>query len=232
MGLKGFDWKTAKDVWDDMRSVTPGQFGVTYEKMEKPESVHWPCPAIDHPGTPILHVGKFSAADGKGTMFGLEYRPPAEVADAQYPFTLMTGRVIFHYHTRTQTDRAAQLHYEVPASYIQINTIDAKKLGIKENEKIKVSSRRGEIETLAHISDDVAPGVTYMAMHFHKGANTLTNTALDPLSKMPELKHCAIKIEKIAGRSKWQRKRNALCMDQRCRPLKEGGMRWCGHRAS
>ena len=199
MGLKGFDWKTAKDVWDDMRSVTPGQFGVTYEKMEKPESVHWPCPAVDHPGTPILHVGKFSAADGKGTMFGLEYRPPAEVADAEYPFTLMTGRVIFHYHTRTQTDRAKQLHYEVPESYIQINTIDAKKLGIKENEKIKVSSRRGQIETLAHISDDVGPGVTYMAMHFHKGANTLTNTALDPLSKMPELKHCAIKIEKIAG---------------------------------
>jgi len=87
----------------------------------------------------------------------------------------------------------------VPESYIQVNTIDAKKLGIKENEKIKVSSRRGQIETLARISDEVAPGVTYMAMHFPKGANTLTNTALDPLSKMPELKHCAIKIEKIAG---------------------------------
>ena len=199
MGLKGFDWKNANDVWDDMRACTPNMFGVTYGKMEKPESVHWPCPAVDHPGTPILHVGKFSAADGKGTMFGLEYRQPAEVADAEYPFTLMTGRVIFHYHTRTQTDRAEQLHYEVPASYIQINTIDAKKLGIKEGEKIKVSSRRGEIETLARISDDVAPGVTYMSMHFHKGANTLTNTALDPLSKMPELKHCAIKIEKIAG---------------------------------
>jgi len=110
----------------------------------------------------------------------------------------MTGRVIFHYHTRTQTDRAAQLHYEVPESYIQINTEDAKKLGIQEREKIKVSSRRGEIETLARVTDDVAPGVLYMAMHFHKGANTLTNTALDPLSKMPELKHCAVKVEKIA----------------------------------
>jgi formate dehydrogenase alpha subunit len=198
MGLKGFDWKTAKDVWDDMRSVTPGQFGVTYEKMEKPESVHWPCPTIEHAGTPILHVGKFSAADGKGTMFGLEYKAPAEVADGEYPYTLMTGRVIFHYHTRTQTDRAAQLHYEVPESYIQINTIDAKKLGIKENEKIKVSSRRGETITRARISDDVAPNVLYMAMHFAQGVNNLTNTALDPLSKMPELKHCAAKVEKIA----------------------------------
>ena len=197
MGLKGFDWKTAKDVWDDMRSVTPGQFGVTYEKIEKPEAIHWPCPTIEHPGTPILHVGKFSAADGKGTMFGLEYRPPAEVADAEYPYTLMTGRVIFHYHTRTQTDLAADLHYEVPESFIQINTIDAKKLGIKEGEKIKVTSRRGETITKARISDDVAPKVLYMAMHFPGGANNLTNTALDPLSKMPELKHCAVKVEKI-----------------------------------
>jgi formate dehydrogenase alpha subunit len=198
MGLKGFEWNSAKDVWDDMRACTPNMFGVTYEKMEKPESIHWPCPTVEHPGTPILHIGKFSAADGKGTMFGLEYRPPAEVADAEYPYTLMTGRVIFHYHTRTQTDRAAQLHYEVPENYVQINTIDAKKLGIKENEKIKVTSRRGESLALARISEDVAPKVLYMAMHFAGGANNLTNTALDPLSKMPELKHCAVKVEKIA----------------------------------
>jgi formate dehydrogenase major subunit len=199
MGLKGFDFKSAQDIWDDMRACTPNMAGATYAKMEKPESVHWPCPTEEHPGTPILHVGKFSAADGKGTMFGLEYRPPAEVADAEYPYTLMTGRVIFHYHTRTQTDRAAQLHYEVPESYIQINTIDAKKLGIKEGEKIKVTSRRGETITIARISDDVAPKVLYMAMHFAGGANNLTNTALDPLSKMPELKHCAVAVEKIEG---------------------------------
>jgi formate dehydrogenase major subunit len=198
MGLKSFDWKSAKDVWDDMRACTPGQFGVTYEKMEKPESVHWPCPTIEHPGTPILHKEKFSAADGLGTFFGLEYRPPAEVADKEYPYTLMTGRVIFHYHTRTQTDRCATLHYEVPESYIQINDKDAAGLGIKNGEKIKVRSRRGEIETIARVTDEVAPKVLFMAMHFDKGANTLTNTALDPLSKMPELKHCAVAVEKIA----------------------------------
>ncbi|HNX17011.1 MAG TPA: formate dehydrogenase subunit alpha [Methanoregula sp.] len=197
MGLKGFDWKSAKDVWDDMRACTPNMYGCTYEKMEKPESIHWPCPTVEHPGTPILHIGKFSAADGKGTMFGLEYKQPAEVADAEYPYTLMTGRVIFHYHTRTQTDRAKQLHYEVPESFIQINTIDAKKLGVKEGDKVKVTSRRGETITRARISDDVAPKVLYMAMHFANGANNLTNTALDPLSKMPELKHCAVKVEKV-----------------------------------
>jgi formate dehydrogenase (coenzyme F420) alpha subunit len=197
MGLKGFDWKTGKDVWDDMRACTPGQFGVTYEKIEKPEAIHWPCPTIEHPGTPILHKDKFSAADGLGTFFGLEYRPPAEVADKEYPFTLMTGRVIFHYHTRTQTDRCEVLHYEVPESYIQINTLDAKELGIRNGEKIKVKSRRGETITKARVTDDLAPKVLYMAMHFDQGANNLTNTALDPLSKMPELKHCAVSVEKI-----------------------------------
>ena len=105
--FKGFDWKTGEDVWNDMRACTPSMFGATYEKMEKPESVHWPCPTVEHPGTPILHKEKFAAADGLGTFFGLEYRPPAEVADAEYPYTLMTGRCIFHYHTRTQTDRCA-----------------------------------------------------------------------------------------------------------------------------
>jgi len=180
-----------------MRAVTPGQFGVTYEKIEKPESVHWPCPTIEHPGTPILHREKFSAADGLGTMFGLEYRPPAEVADKDYPFTMMTGRLLFHYHTRTQTDRCAILHYDVPESYVQINTKDAKELGIKHGEKIKISSRRGETITMARVTDDVGPKVLMMTMHFNEGVNNLTNTALDPMSKMPELKHCAVKVEKI-----------------------------------
>jgi formate dehydrogenase major subunit len=197
MNLKGFDWKTGEDVWNDIRACTPSMFGATYEKMEKPESVHWPCPTVEHPGTPILHKEKFAAADGLGTFFGLEYRPPAEVADAEYPYTLMTGRVIFHYHTRTQTDRCEVLHYEVPESYIQINTGDAKELGIKNGEKIKVKSRRGETITKARVTEDVAPKVLYMAMHFDQGANNLTNTALDPLSKMPELKHCAVAVEKI-----------------------------------
>ena len=199
MGLKGFDFTSSEDVWNDMRAVTPSMFGATYQRLEKPESIHWPCPTVEHPGTPILHKEKFSAADGLGTFFGLEYRPPAEVADKEYPYTLMTGRVIFHYHTRTQTGRCKVLDYEVPESYIQINTKDALELGIKEGEKIKVRSRRGETITNARVTDDVAPKVLFMAMHFADGVNNLTNTALDPLSKMPELKHCAVAVEKISG---------------------------------
>ncbi len=199
LGLKGFDWNSAEDIWNDVRRVTPSMNGISYNRLEKPECVHWPCPATDHPGTPILHKEKFAAADGLGTFFGIEHRPPAEVADAEYPFTLMTGRLIFHYHSRTQTDRCAVLHYEVPESFVQISCEDAKKLNIKQGEKIKLRSRRGETITTARVTSEVAAGVLYMSMHFDKGANNLTNTALDPMSKMPELKHCGVAVEKIQG---------------------------------
>jgi formate dehydrogenase alpha subunit len=199
LGLKGFDFNSPEEIWNDVRRVTPSMAGISYDRMEKPESVHWPCLAEDHPGTPILHKEKFSSADGLGTLFGIEYRPPAEVADAEYPFTLMTGRLIFHYHTRTQTDRSKVLHYEVPEGYVQINTEDAERLKIKNGEKIKVRSRRGESLPVARVTDEVGPGVLFMAMHFPNGANALTNTVLDPMSKMPELKHCAVAVEKIEG---------------------------------
>ena len=196
MGISGFEFNSAEEIWNDMRLVTPSMFGCTYEIMEKPESVHWPCPTIGHPGTPILHKEKFATPDGLGTFAGIDYRPPAEVADEEYKYTLMTGRVIFHYHTRTQTGRCSILNYEVPSLYVQLNTEDAKELKIKNGETIKIRSRRGEIETIANVTDAVPRKVLFMPMHFDKGANTLTNTALDPLSGMPELKHCAVAIEK------------------------------------
>ena len=198
LGIHGFDFTSAEDIWNDVRRVTPSMAVISYARMEKPESVHWPCPTDVHPGTPILHREKFSSADGLGTFFGLEHREPAEVADAEYPFTLMTGRIIFHYHTRTQTDRCAALHYDAPEGFVQMNVDDAKKLGIKDGEKIHLSSRRGETDTIARVGTDVAPGVLYMSMHYGNApANKLTNTALDPLSKMPELKHCAVAVRKI-----------------------------------
>ncbi|MCT8338342.1 formate dehydrogenase subunit alpha [Methanoculleus sp. Afa-1] len=201
LNLNGFDFNSPEDIWNDMRRVTPSMAGISYERMEKPESVHWPCPTLEHPGTPILHREKFSSADGLGHFFGIEHRPPAEVADAEYPFTLMTGRLIFHYHTRTQTGRAKILHQEVPEAYVQINNEDAARLSIQNGEKIRLKGRRGQAEALARVTDEVAPGVLMMTMHFGGvgSVNQLTNTALDPLSKMPELKHSAVAVEKITG---------------------------------
>jgi formate dehydrogenase major subunit len=199
LGLKGFDFNSPEDIWNDVRRVTPSMAGISYERMEKPESLHWPCPTLEHPGTPILHREKFSSADGLGHFFGIEYRPPAEVADAEYPFTLMTGRLLFHYHTRTQTGRAKILHHEVPEAYVQINTEDAARLNIKNGEKIRLRSRRGDAVAVARVTDEVGPGVLMMTMHFsgEGSVNRLTNTALDPMSKMPELKHSAVAVEKI-----------------------------------
>ena len=199
LGLKGFDFNSPEDIWNDVRRVTPSMAGISYERIEKPESLHWPCPTVEHPGTPILHREKFSSADGLGHFFGIEYRPPAEVADEEYPFTLMTGRLLFHYHTRTQTGRAKILNHEVPEAYVQINTEDAVRLNIKNGEKIRLRGRRGEAEAIARVTDEVGPGVLMMTMHFSgKGSvNQLTNTALDPMSKMPELKHSAVAVEKI-----------------------------------
>ncbi len=199
LGLKGFDFNSPEDIWNDVRRVTPSMAGISYERIEKPESLHWPCPTVEHPGTPILHREKFSSPDGLGHFFGIDYRPPAEVADAEYPFTLMTGRLLFHYHTRTQTGRAKILNHEVPEAYVQINTEDAVRLNIKNGEKIRLRGRRGEAEAIARVTDEVGPGVLMMTMHFSgKGSvNQLTNTALDPMSKMPELKHSAVAVEKI-----------------------------------
>ena len=198
MGLAGFDFATPAEIWEEIRACTPFLAGAAWEKIERPESVHWPCPAADHPGTPILHIETFATPDGRGHFFGIEYRPPAESPDHDYPFSLLTGRLLFHYHSRTQTGRCGTLSAEVPGSFVRISPEDAGDLGIRNGDRVRLRSRRGEIETVAQVTSEVGPGVLFMPMHFAGGANVLTGTARDPLSDMPELKHSAVAVEKIA----------------------------------
>ena len=197
LGLDGFEFTSAEDVFDDMRKVTPSYAGISYERLEKPEALIWPCPTVEHPGTPILHTERFALPDGLGHFFGIEDRLPAELPDAEYPYELMTGRILFHYHTGTMTRRSPTLDAEVPTGYVEISVEDAKELGIQNHDRVKLRSRRGESETVARVTSDMPKGALYMSMHFSEGpANTLTNTALDPMSKMPELKYCAVSLEK------------------------------------
>ncbi|MCD1293981.1 formate dehydrogenase subunit alpha [Methanocella sp. CWC-04] len=201
LGLKGFDFKSAEEVFNDMARVTPQYGGMTYARLEKPEALVWPCPTADHPGTPILHTQKFATADGLGNFFGIDYKPPAEVPDEEYPFALMTGRLLFHYHSGTQTRRSKQLHNEVPTGFVEISEADAAELGIKKGDRVLLKSRRGEVETNALVTKDIPKGVLNMTFHFREcPANLLTNTARDPLSKMPELKYCAVSVEKVKAR--------------------------------
>jgi formate dehydrogenase alpha subunit len=198
MGVKGFDFKSQEDIFEEVRKTTPQYAGMTYERLRKPEALHWPCPDTSHPGTPILHTVKFSHPDGIGIFFGVPFKYQAERPDADYPLILTTGRLLFHYHTGTMTRRSATLDNEVKTGFVEINTADAKALGVKNGDKVKVKTRRGEIEIAAKVTPDIMKGIIFIPFHFVEcSANRLTIAALDPFAKMPEFKVCAAKVEVI-----------------------------------
>ncbi|WP_292491576.1 formate dehydrogenase subunit alpha [Methanoculleus sp. 10] len=195
---KQFPYQSAEEIFTEVAAVTPSYHGMTYERLSKPEALHWPCPTLEHPGTPILHKEKFSHPDGLGIFTPIEWKPPAEVPDAEYPFVLTTGRVLWHWHTGSMTRRSATLDAEVPTGWIEINPEDAKALGIKNKEKVRAVTRRGSVEVPAKVTKDIMKGIMFMPFHFAEcAANILTNNALDPIAKIPEFKACAVKVEKI-----------------------------------
>jgi formate dehydrogenase alpha subunit len=184
-----------EEVFNEIGKVWQAVAGITYGRIEK-QGLHWPCPTYDHPGTPYLFKGGFPR--GKAAFSVVEYRPSAELPDREYPFLLSTGRHLFHYHTGTMIRKGEDLYSIVPEAYIELNPVDAQKLNITDGEKIAVSSRRGDISVKAKISERVARGNVFIPFHYRDAAaNILTNTALDPISKIPELKVCAVRIEKL-----------------------------------
>jgi formate dehydrogenase alpha subunit len=200
MGYKGCTYSHPREILDEINKVTPIYGGITWDRIDSKEfsfGIAWPCPDTSHKGTLFLHKdGNFTR--GKGKCHPCEYIPPAEEPDGEYPFRLTTGRVAFHWHTRSMTGRSPTLDREVRSAYIEINPVDAKKIEIRKNQMVKVSSRRGEIVVRAEVSDIVPPGVVFIPWHFKEApANKLTIAALDPVAKIPDLKVCAVKIEKV-----------------------------------
>jgi formate dehydrogenase major subunit len=190
------NYQSAKDVYDEMRALTPSYTGISYERLEK-GGIQWPCPTVEHPGTPILHIDK--CIRGLGHFSAVESRPPAEIPDAEYPLALTTGRVTAHYHTGTMTRRSWGLNGAHPDESLEINPVDAETLGIEDGEDIRVSSRRGSLITRAQVTNRVPPGLTFITFHFTESpGNILTNSAADTVTKTPEFKMCAVKVEKIA----------------------------------
>ena len=158
--------------------------------------LQWPCPAEDHPGTKFLHKDKF--ARGKGILTPLEWKPPAEEPDADWPMVLSTGRMLEHFHTGTMTRKTDVLDALVPTGHVEVHPADAKKLGIADGDRVKVSSRRGSIETTALVIERVAKGSIFLPWHFAEAAaNVLTNDVLDPVASIPEYKVCAARLEKV-----------------------------------
>jgi formate dehydrogenase alpha subunit len=184
-------------IFEEIKSLTPSYAGMSYARLAA-NGLQWPCPTPEHPGTVFLHKDRFSR--GKGAFTAIDYKPPAEVVDGAYPMWLSTGRSFAHYHSGTMTRVSPTLHQEVPEGYVEISPADARAMGIKEGERIKVSSRRGEIQIKARISGKVNRGVVFIPFHFAEtAANVLTNSAYDPVAKIPEYKVCAVKVEKLAA---------------------------------
>jgi formate dehydrogenase alpha subunit len=195
MGARGFDFNHPSEVMDEIARLTPWFAGVSFDRLDN-GGIQWPCPSRDHPGTLRLHAEKFSTPTGKGNFAPLKYRPPAEQPDRDYPFVLTTGRNLYHYHL-AMTCRVPGLMALYPEEEIWINPSDASKLGVQSGDRVKVSSRRGQVTVKAQVTDRVSPGATYMAFHFYETpTNVLTAQALDPEAKTPEYKVTAISIEK------------------------------------
>jgi formate dehydrogenase major subunit len=195
----GHEWasSSAGELWDNEISVlSPNLVGIKYARIEG-DGLQWPVPNESHPGTPVLHKeGHFTC--GLGQFFAIDWTPAAEVPDAEYPFVLSTGRRLYHYHTRTQTGRCEGLNELLGEETVDMSPQDAAAMGIVNGEKVRVSSRRGQVDVSAKVTGQVPPGMLWMAFHFRENcANWLTNAAFDPVSQTAEYKACAAKVEKI-----------------------------------
>jgi predicted molibdopterin-dependent oxidoreductase YjgC len=187
-----WDYAHPSEILDEMGRLVPGYAGVTYERLEG-DGLQWPVPTRDHPGTPFLFQDTFPR--GKGKFFPLVYRPSAEEPDADYPFILTTGRVLYHWHGGTLT-RNSQLDFAMPEPLVEINPADAPRVPCRDGDPVRVTSRRGAIVLRARVTDKATPNVVFIPFHFAEAAaNVLTINALDPQAKIPEYKICAVKIE-------------------------------------
>lgn len=196
MGAACFDFGSPEEVLDEIARFTPIYGGVSYERLEREGSLQWPVPTADHPGTPYLHVGKFSR--GRGKFHAVEFREAAELPDDEYPFILTTGRLMFHFHTGTMTRRSEKLDQEVPDAYVEMHPDDVARIGLDGNRRVRISSRRGEIELGVRVTPRIHPGVVFIPFHFAEAAaNVLTNAALDPDSGIPEYKVCAVRVKVV-----------------------------------
>jgi predicted molibdopterin-dependent oxidoreductase YjgC len=159
------------------------------------DGLQWPCTDEEHPGTSILHVGKF--ARGLGKFNAVSANDPAEMPDEEYPLVLTTGRVLYHYHSGTMTRRSKPLDWREPRGYVEINAQDAAAIDLQDDRAVVIKSRRGVVRTRAKISNGVPPGTIFLAFHWREApANILTQDfALDPIAKIPEYKVCAVRIE-------------------------------------
>ena len=197
----GFEYESAGDIWEEMRQVTPDFWGITYERLEREGGVHWPCPALDHPGTPFLFAEQFPR--GRGKFWEVEFGTESEQPDAEYPFNLSTGRVLYHWHGSTMTGRS-KLEDVFPEAVCEISPVDAGDLGLETGDWVEISSRRGAIKTRVLVTERSPQGTIFLPFHFAEAAaNLLTLDRVDGRAKIPDYKNTAVKIEKTTAPKNW-----------------------------
>jgi len=188
-------YDSVEEILDEISEVTPIYGGIKHNRLGN-LGLQWPCIDENHPGTQYLHKGEF--ARGKGKFHPISYIPPIESVDDDYNFIMMTGRILYQYHTGTMTRNSNAIDNYQPDSYVEMNPQDAIQLGLETKDRVKISSRRGEIETFVKIDSRISRGEIFMPFHYSESpANRLTNDVLDPKAKIPELKVTAVSIEKV-----------------------------------
>jgi len=191
----GWQYAGPSEIMEEIASLAPIYGGVSHERLERREQLHWPVPTIDHPGTPILHVGTFTR--GKGKFHVTEHIRPQETPDEEFPLILTTGRVLYHWHGAEMTRRSHALFELYPNTVVEISPEDAAKIGLNGKNIVRVKSRRGEMIAKALVTDRVCAGLIFGNFHFPgmQNVNNLTIEALDPVAKIPEYKVCAVRVE-------------------------------------
>ena len=208
MGFKGFNYTNAGQVWDEFIRVTKGRpcdmAGATSERLRQVSELQWPCPSPDHPGSKRRYLDrKFAFPDGKAMFLARDHREPREVPDHEFPLVLTTGRLYAHWHTLTRSGKAEKLMRREPGPFVEINPEDAAKLNIAEGDMVQISSRRGTIQLPARLRDGVSAGMVFVPFHWGdlygegNAANYLTISAIGRVAKQPELKFCAVNLEKV-----------------------------------
>jgi formate dehydrogenase major subunit len=201
----GLDWTYShpSEVFAEMKLAMPSLDNITWERLERESSVIYPCPTPDHPGEAVVFGDGFPTESRRAKLVPADILPPAEVPDDEYPFVLMTGRQLEHWHTGAMTRRANVLDALEPGPTASLNPKTLAKYGIKPGDTIRVTTRRGSIELTARADLGIQEKNVFIPFAYvEAAANILTNPQLDPIGKIPEYKYCAVKIERAYGKEK------------------------------
>jgi ferredoxin-nitrate reductase len=224
LGFAGFNFASSTEVWEEFRQLTTGRpcdmTGITARRLRSDRHVYWPCPTEEHRGSPRRYLDQvFPTSDGRARFHPRPHQSPRELTDHEFPFILTTGRLYAHWHTLTRTAKCEKLVRRDPEVYIEVHPEDARRLGITEGETIQVSSRRGTIRVPTRLAESVAPGQVFLPFHWGdlfvpgNAVNYLTISATDTMSKQPELKFCAVSLEKVPSENGVQKPASARDKD-------------------